>query len=371
MQMRMRQKVRQVREAIFNPRSPPTFSQEILALGAAIRRSRAIRPAWWWAGLGPYFRCPSPREPGSVVGPINSFRGPRDTDACRNAPRSSHVARSWPTSELRLLTHFHLTPYHHHTEPLPFRIPVDFPLHLAFFFFRFGSLSFSDQEVQLWTSSNSVLGSNRRSFSRDRLQRPGKGFTADLDRSRQSGIMAGKAKLGSAGSQKTRRGLVSPPPSDGHLPSSPPTMPSRHSPMTMPPLSSSPAMPPPSSPSNGSASFSTKRARTEEHATTRKRKAVLTPRKFTRFFTPRSQQTASLPSLARPALQETSDSFMNQQHSPPRSSQDLPDLPSSPTVESRKRKRMRTSLNFGSSHVPSTHPNKLTASSHLVRHISL
>ncbi|KAL0944032.1 WD domain-containing protein [Colletotrichum truncatum] len=88
-------------------------------------------------------------------------------------------------------------------------------------------------------------------------------------------------------------GMASPPPSDGLVPASSPTLPSS----------------PPS------------RSIRKE-----KRKAVLTPRKFRRFFTPRGMSSQN----SRPALSEMSSPAVNAQQTPPRFSQGGPE-PMSPT----------------------------------------
>ncbi|KAM0335788.1 hypothetical protein ACHAQA_000838 [Verticillium albo-atrum] len=120
--------------------------------------------------------------------------------------------------------------------------------------------------------------------------------------------------------------MASPPPSDGLMPSSPATM--------MPP--SSPLQEDPSR----------KRTRRE------RRKPNLTPRKFRRFFTPRSERLSNAQD-GRPALGESSESILNTHLTSPASTMEAPDMSSpirkpsgasiafniSPTLESRKRKR--------------------------------
>ncbi|KAF4849024.1 Cell division cycle protein cdt2 [Colletotrichum siamense] len=91
-------------------------------------------------------------------------------------------------------------------------------------------------------------------------------------------------------------GMASPPPSDGLVPASSPTLPSS---------------PPP------------RNIRKE------KRKAILTPRKFTRFFTPRGTSSQS----SRPVLAEMGGPAINAQQTPPRSSLGAPE-PISPTSTS-------------------------------------
>lgn len=81
--------------------------------------------------------------------------------------------------------------------------------------------------------------------------------------------------------------MASPPPSDGHIPSSPSTM-----------------MPPSSPIQEGS---SRKRPRRE------RREPTITPRKFRRFFTPRSERLA-IPFDARSILGESSESTLNAAH---------------------------------------------------------
>lgn len=121
-------------------------------------------------------------------------------------------------------------------------------------------------------------------------------------------------------------GLASPPPSDGLIP--------------------------PSSPIEEHASLSRNHRRERRHA-------VLTPRKFKRFFTPRSQRTPQ----NRRILEDSRDSALNARPTPPKSSQDAPDLDSpirhsrassldpNPKVESRKRKRTASSESLSGNHV--------------------
>lgn len=90
-----------------------------------------------------------------------------------------------------------------------------------------------------------------------------------------------------------------------------------------------------------------------------KRKAVLTPRKFARFFTPRSQITTAQPSLGQPALAPLSDASLNARPSspqaPPLDHENCLVSPSSSPIRHVKKRKLTSAASSSEAGPSSTH----------------